>query len=56
MMTIGELSALTHVSVRTLRHYDKIGLLRPACVTEAGYRQYDEAALENDRQSGPRQR
>ncbi len=46
MMNIGELSALTHVSVRTLRHYDRIGLLRPSHVTEAGYRQYDEAALE----------
>ena len=46
MLNIGEVSELTHVSIRTLRHYDKIGLLRPACVTEAGYRQYDEAALE----------
>lgn len=46
LMNIGEVSALTHVSVRTLRHYDKIGLLRPARITEAGYRQYDEAALQ----------
>ncbi|MBQ4579759.1 MAG: MerR family transcriptional regulator [Clostridia bacterium] len=46
MMNIGELSARTHVSIRTLRHYDKIGLLRPSHVTEAGYRQYDEAALQ----------
>lgn len=45
MMNIGELSALTHVSIRTLRHYDKIGLLKPSRVTEAGYRQYDESAL-----------
>ena len=46
MMNIGELSALSHVSVRTLRHYDKLGLLKPAHVTEACYRQYDEAALQ----------
>ena len=46
MMNIGELSALSHVSIRTLRHYDKLGLLKPARVTEAGYRQYDEAALQ----------
>lgn len=46
LMNIGELSALTHVSIRTLRHYDEIGLLKPSHVTEAGYRQYDEAALE----------
>mgnify|MGYP003298556487 CR=1 FL=1 len=46
LMNIGEVSALTHVSIRTLRHYDKIGLLRPTQVTEAGYRLYDDAALE----------
>ena len=46
MMNIGKFSALTHVSIRTLRHYDHIGLLRPTCVTSAGYRQYDEAALQ----------
>ena len=46
LMNIGEVSALSHISIRTLRHYDKIGLLRPTCITEAGYRQYDEAALQ----------
>ena len=46
LMNIGELSALSHVSIRTLRHYDKIGLLRPSHITEAGYRQYDDAALQ----------
>src|SRR5581483_1706842 len=39
---IGELAAAAHVSVRTLRHYDAIGLLRPAIRTEAGYRVYAE--------------
>jgi len=37
---IGELAALAHVSVRTLRHYGAIGLLEPAARTEAGYRLY----------------
>lgn len=45
-MRIGEFSVRTHVSIRTLRHYDRIGLLRPSRVTDAGYREYDQAALE----------
>lgn len=44
-MTIGEVSRLTGVTIRTLRHYDRIGLLRPVQVTEAGYRIYDESSL-----------
>jgi DNA-binding transcriptional MerR regulator len=40
------MAALTGVSPRTLRYYDSIGLLKPAQVTEAGYRLYDDAALE----------
>lgn len=46
MKTVKELAKLCHVSVRTLHHYDAIGLLKPTKVTEAGYRLYDEAALE----------
>ena len=46
LMNIGELSALSHVSIRTLRHYDKLGLLPPTQVTAAGYRQYDETCLQ----------
>ena len=46
MMTVNEVSKRTGVSIRTLRYYDRIGLLRPACRTEAGYRLYDDAALE----------
>ena len=46
MNTVKEVSTLTGVSVRTLHHYDTIGLLKPAQVTEAGYRLYDDAALE----------
>lgn len=45
MKTVKEVSALTGVSIRTLHHYDAIGLLRPTKVTAAGYRLYDEAAL-----------
>lgn len=46
MMTVKEITKKTGVSVRTLHHYDAIGLLKPTRVTEAGYRYYDEAALE----------
>ena len=45
MKTVKEVSRLTGVSVRTLHHYDAIGLLKPTEVTEAGYRLYDEQAL-----------
>lgn len=45
-MTIGEIARITGVTVRTLRHYDRIGLLRPVQVTAAGYRLYDEGSLE----------
>ena len=46
MMTVREVSRLTGVSVRTLHHYDRIGLLKPSSVSAAGYRLYDGAALE----------
>ena len=46
MKTVKEVSRLTGVSVRTLHHYDTIGLLKPAQITESGYRLYDEAAIE----------
>ena len=39
------MSELTGVSVRTLHHYDAIGLLKPTKVSEAGYRLYDDAAV-----------
>ncbi len=46
MMTVREVSRRTGVSVRTLQYYDRIGLLEPTAHTQAGYRLYDEAALE----------
>ncbi len=45
MWTVNEVSKRTSVSVRTLHHYDAIGLLKPSRVTEAGYRLYDDTAL-----------
>ena len=46
MKTVNEVSRLTGVSIRALHHYDAIGLLKPTQVTDAGYRLYDDAALE----------
>ena len=46
MMTVNEVSRLTGVSIRTLQYYDKIGLLKPTEYTTAGYRLYDNRALE----------
>lgn len=41
MFRIGEFSSLTQVSVKNLRWYDEIGLLKPALVdAETGYRYY----------------
>jgi DNA-binding transcriptional MerR regulator len=40
-MTIGDFSRATHLSVKTLRHYHRVGFLAPADVdTETGYRRY----------------
>lgn len=46
MKTVNEVSKLSGISVRTLHHYDEIGLLKPTSVTEAGYRLYDDTAME----------
>lgn len=46
MKTIKEVSKITGVSIRTLRYYDEIGLLRPAKFTDSGYRLYDDQSLE----------
>ena len=46
MFSIGEFARLGDVSARTLRHYDEIGLLRPATVDpDTGYRGYSAAQL-----------
>ena len=46
MKTVKDMSEITGVSIRTLRYYDEIGLLKPTELTEAGYRLYDNKALE----------
>lgn len=46
MMTVHEVSRISGVSIRALHHYDKIGLLPATEVTAAGYRLYDDTALE----------
>ncbi|WP_195415240.1 MerR family transcriptional regulator [Enterocloster citroniae] len=45
MRTVKEVARLTGVSVRTLQYYDEIGVFRPARVTDAGYRLYDDESL-----------
>ena len=45
LLTVKEVSELAGVSVRTLHHYDDIGLLVPSERTEAGYRLYSESDL-----------
>lgn len=44
-LLISEVSKRMNVSVRTLRYYDEIGLLKPGEVTDAGYRVYDRDEL-----------
>jgi DNA-binding transcriptional MerR regulator len=44
--TVGEVARLAHVSVRTLHHYDEIGLLTPSGRSGAGYRLYSDADLQ----------
>ena len=46
MKTVKEVSELTGISVRTLHYYDEIGLFKPTEVTEAGYRLYDDKAID----------
>lgn len=45
MRTVHEVSELTGLSIRTLRYYDNIGLLRPTARTQAGYRLYGNKDL-----------
>ena len=44
--TVRQVAELTGISVRTLHYYDEIGLLKPSKTTDAGYRLYDDKALE----------
>lgn len=46
MMTVHEVSRISGVTIRALHYYDKIGLLPATEISEAGYRLYDDTALE----------
>lgn len=43
--SIGEFAAINKITTRMLRHYDKIGLLKPAIITENGYRIYSSEQI-----------
>lgn len=43
--TVGDVAKMAHVSVRTLHHYDELGLLAPSARTDAGYRLYTDGDL-----------
>lgn len=45
LLCVGEAAARAGVSIRTLHHYDQIGLLTPARITQAGYRLYGEEEM-----------
>jgi DNA-binding transcriptional MerR regulator len=45
-MNVGEVAALAGITVRTLHHYDRIGLLTPSQRTATGYRRYTPADLD----------
>jgi len=45
-LTVSQVAKLAGVSVRTLHHYDEVGLLRPSDRSEAGYRLYSHADLQ----------
>lgn len=45
-MKVKEVAELVGISVRTLHHYDQIGLLKPSETTEAGYRLYSQENIE----------
>lgn len=46
MLSVKKVSELTGISIRTLRYYDEIGLLKPSEISDSGYRYYDEKAIE----------
>ncbi|MDB5044298.1 MAG: transcriptional regulator, partial [Deinococcus sp.] len=43
---MGDLSRLARVSIRTLHHYDELGLLRPSARTEGNYRLYSAGDIQ----------
>ena len=49
-LTVGRVAELAGVTVRTLRHYDEIGLVQPSARTAAGYRAYSAGDVERLRE------
>ena len=45
-MHIGQVAIRTELSLRTLRHYDEVGLVRPSGRSEGGFRLYTEPDVE----------
>ena len=45
-LTVGEVAKLSGVTVRTLHHYDEIGLLSAGARSDAGYRRYGDSDLD----------
>lgn len=46
LLTIGQLAKTSGVGTRTIRYYEQVGVLPPAKRTPAGYRQYEQRAVE----------
>ncbi|MEV4091278.1 MerR family transcriptional regulator [Streptosporangium saharense] len=44
-MHIGQVAARTGLSLRTIRHYDEVGLVRPSARSQGGFRLYTEADM-----------
>ena len=49
-LTVGRVAELAGVTVRTLHHYDELGLVRPSARTAAGYRAYSARDVERLRE------
>ena len=45
LFRIGEISKLYNISVDTLRHYEKLGILKPEQISESGYRYYSNRQI-----------
>lgn len=45
LYTTGELARISKTTVRTLRYYDEVGILKPSQVSDGGHRYYDEEAI-----------
>jgi DNA-binding transcriptional MerR regulator len=46
LLKVGDLARRTGLTVRTLHHYDEVGLLKPSGRSDAGYRLYSQADVQ----------